>query len=82
MLHAFGSILGFTGAVTLFIYGLLLASHRPFQDWKYRRETGSIDKSSQHYRQAISNMMIAGSGAALGGLLIALLILATNGFLG
>jgi hypothetical protein len=56
----------------LFVYGLLMASHRPFQQWLYRREKGrSADLNSKEFEQALFNFRITGGGVGLaGGLLL------------
>jgi hypothetical protein len=60
----------------MFIFGLLKAAHPPFQKWWYNTEwynpkKKSSDVNSDEYKNAISNMRIAGSrGMFIGGLLV------------
>jgi hypothetical protein len=63
-----------------FVYGILAASHRPFQDWLYTKQTGlKPDKESPKYISVISHMIISGSGAALAAFLLTTMFLSAKG---
>jgi hypothetical protein len=64
-------VLLLAAGLTIFVLGLLLAAHKPFQDWRLSHEKKPIDPKSEEYQTAIFHMKINGSGVALlGGLLI------------
>lgn len=58
--------------VPVLVWSLLMATHRPLQDWLYRRDNkGPLNRDSAEYKEAAAHMMIrAGGGVLLGGLMI------------
>ena len=68
--------------IGMVIYGTVLSTYAPFREWKYKREKGVVNSSPPEYAEALRNMTIAGSRAAVTGLFLTLLMLAMSGILG
>jgi hypothetical protein len=65
--------------IAMFVAGLLMAGHAPFQYWRYSSQwhnadrKGPVDVNSKDYKMAVANMKITGGGLIVGGgLLIAM----------
>jgi cell division protein FtsW (lipid II flippase) len=63
--------------IAIFVFGLLEATHEPFQRWRYGTEwynpqrKAPVDVNSDEYKVAIANMKIAGAKfAGVGGLMM------------
>ncbi len=76
------TVLMLIGGIGLFVYGLLASTHKPFQDWLYRREKGqSATLSSSEYKQATFNFRVTGGGIGLAGFLLLLSALSDLGLI-
>lgn len=65
--------------IVMFVAGLLMAGHAPFQNWRYRSQwlnpdrKGPVDVNSEDYKISIASMKMMGGGLITGGgLLIAM----------
>jgi len=73
--------------IAMFVLGLLMAGHAPFQNWRYRSQwhnpdrKGSVDVNSEDNKISIASMKMMGGGLFVGGGLLIVMTLSDFGLI-
>jgi len=73
--------------IVMFVSGLLMAGHAPFQNWRYRSQwhnpgrEGPVDVNSVDYKMSIASMKMMGGGLFVGGGLLIVMALSDLGLI-